>query len=102
MKKLNFLLILFLLLISCSSLSEAKKVIKNEKVITTDEFLVKKRNPLVIPPNFEEVPIPGSEPKKIINEEEKIKRILNAPKDENNSTSKSSSVENSILKRIRK
>ena len=102
MKKLNLLLILFLLLISCGSLSEAKKVIKNEKVITTDEFLVKKRNPLVIPPNFEEVPIPGSEPKKIINEEEKIKRILNAPKDENNSTSKSSSVENSILKRIRK
>ena len=102
MKKLNLLLILFLLLISCGSLSEAKKVIKNEKVITTDEFLVKKRNPLVIPPNFEEVPKPGSEPKKIINEGEKIKRILNAPKEENNSTSKSSSVENSILKRIRK
>ena len=102
MEKLNLLLILFLLLISCGSLSEAKKVIKNEKVITTDEFLVKKRNPLVIPPNFEEVPIPGSEPKKMINEGEKIKRILNAPKDENNSTSKSSSVENSILKRIRK
>ena len=102
MKKLNFLLILFLLLTSCSGLSDAKKVLKNEKVITTDEFLVKKRNPLVIPPNFEEVPIPGSETKKIINEEEKIKRILNAPKDENNSTSKSSSVENSILKRIRK
>ena len=102
MKKLNLLLILFLLLISCGSLSDAKKVIKNEKVITTDEFLVKKRNPLVIPPNFEEVPKPGSEPKKIINEGEKIKRILNAPKEENNSTSKSSSVENSILKRIRK
>ena len=102
MKKLNLLLILFLLLISCGSLSEAKKVIKNEKVITTDEFLVKKRNPLVIPPNFEEVPIPGSEPKKIINEEEKIKRILNAPINENNSTNKSSSVENSLLKKIRK
>ena len=102
MKKLNFLLILFIPLISCSGLSDAKKVLKNEKIITTDEFLVKKRNPLVIPPNFEKVPIPGSEPKKIINEEEKIKRILNAPKDENNSTSKSSSVENSILKRIRK
>ena len=56
----------------------------------------------MIPPNIEEIPIPGSEPKKTINEEEKIKRILNAPKDENNSTSKSSSVENSILKRIRK
>ena len=33
MKKLNFLLILFLLLISCGSLSEAKKVIKNEMVM---------------------------------------------------------------------
>ena len=101
MKKLNLLLILFLLLISCGSLSEAKKVIKNEKVITTDEFLVKKRNPLVLPPNFEEVPLPGSKPKKTVNEEEKIKRILNAPNDENDSTGKSSSVENSILKRIR-
>ena len=47
---------------------------------TTDEFLVKKRNPLVIPPNFEEVPEPGSLKEKKENEEEKIKKILKARK----------------------
>ena len=96
MKNLNNLLIIFFFLTSCSSLSDAKKVIKNEKVITTDEFLVKKRNPLVLPPNYEEIPKPNSVLEKKENEEEKIKKILKAPKN------KPKSVEDAILKKIRK
>ena len=102
MKKSNFLLILFILLISCSSLSDAKKVLKNEKVTTTDEFLVKKRNPLVLPPNFEEIPKPGSISKKNEKEDEKFKNILNVPKTDNIPKNKSSSIEESILNKIRK
>ena len=41
-KAINLLLILFLLS-SCQGLSDAKKALKNEKVKTTDEFLVKKK-----------------------------------------------------------
>ena len=55
-----FILLLFSILISCSSLKEADKVLRNEKIRTTDEFLVKKRDPLIYPPNYEEVPEPGS------------------------------------------
>ena len=102
MKKINIILIIFIFLTSCSGMSEAKKVLKNEKIKTTDEFLVKKRNPLVLPPNFEEIPEPGTKLKKNENEEDKIKKILKVPKTESTQNSKSKSVEESILKRIRK
>ena len=63
-----FLIFIFLILISCSSFKEAGKVLRNEKTNTTDEFLVKKREPLVLPPDFKEIPEPGSIKKeKILN-----------------------------------
>lgn len=102
MKSIYFLLFGLFLLISCSGLKDAGKVLRNEKVVTTDEFLVKKRNPLVLPPNFEDLPEPGSKTQIKENEEEKIKKILKAPQDNNNSINKPSSVEESILNRIRK
>lgn len=101
MKKINFLLIFFIFLYSCGSLKEAGKVIRNEKIKTTDEFLVKKRNPLVLPPNHEEIPRPGSIKENKQNEEDKLKKILKAPDKKKTSSGKSSSTENSILKKIR-
>ena len=43
MKNLTLMLIIILTLYSCGGFSEAGKVLRNEKVTTTDEFLVKKR-----------------------------------------------------------
>ena len=60
MKKINKLLlyIFFVFLLnSCGSMSEAGKVLRNEKVKTTDEFLVKKRQPLVLPPDYDTLPV---------------------------------------------
>ena len=102
MKYLNFLLVALFCLSSCGGLKDAGKVLRNEKIRTTDEFLVKKRNPLVLPPNFEEIPEPESIAQKKENEEEKIKKILKAPKSDNISGDNSSSIEESILNRIRK
>ncbi len=101
MKNLNLILIVSLLMFSCSSLKDAGSVLRNEKIKTTDEFLVKKKDPLVLPPNYEKIPEPGSIEQKKINEEDKIKKILRAPKTKNMSK-KSSSVEQSILNEIRK
>ena len=61
MKNTSFILICIILLTSCGGISDAGKVLRNEKIKTTDEFLVKKRNPLVLPPNYEEIPEPGTE-----------------------------------------
>ena len=83
MKNLKFLFIFIFVFTSCSGLDEVGKVLRNEKIRTTDEFLVKKKNPLVLPPNYEEIPLPGSILKTKENQEEKIKKILKAPEVEN-------------------
>ena len=48
MRITSLYLICVLMLPSCQSFDEASKVLKNEKVRTTDEFLVKKREPLIL------------------------------------------------------
>ena len=98
----RFLLIIIFLLSSCQGMKDAGKVLRNEKIKTTDEFLVKKRNPLVLPPDFEKIPEPGSISKTIEDEDEKIKKILKVPKTDSINKKKSSSIEESILDSIRK
>ena len=103
MRNLTIFLTIVLLLTSCGGLGEAGKVLRNEKITNTDEFLVKKKEPLVMPPNHSELPKPGSIQKRELNEESKIKNLLKREKNtENNNSNKSSSIENSILEKIKK
>ena len=101
MRKINLLIILSFILVSCGSFKEAGKMLRNEKIITTDEFLVEKKQPLVLPPNYEKIPEPGSIKARQLNDEDKIKKLLKAPK-EDVIKNKSSSIEDSILNKIRK
>jgi hypothetical protein len=104
MKKI-LLLFTLLLTISCSSLGDAQKVLKNEKIRTTDEFLVKKKAPLELPPDFQKMPTPDSLKKNDIkskSEKDKIKDILNKGKTEKVKDNKINSTEKAILNRIRK
>ena len=102
MKKILSTLFLPLILLSCASVEEAGKVLRNEKIKTTDEFLVKKREPLVLPPDYENVPKPGTTSQAKENEEEKIKKILKVPEKETSNTKNQNSVEKSILDKIKK
>ena len=52
MKKINFLVLISFLLASCSGVGDAGKVLRNEKVKTTDEFLVKKKATISFTPKF--------------------------------------------------
>ena len=59
MKKINLFLIIFLFFFtSCQSIKDGLSGKKNEN---SDEFLVQKKNPLVLPPNFMELPSPENE-----------------------------------------
>ena len=101
MKKI-ILLSVIITLVACGSLKEAGKVMRNEKTNSTDEFLVKKRKPLILPPDYNELPKPGTN--NSINQtddEKKIKQILKVP-DEKKSKGTYSSLEKSIIDRIRK
>ena len=52
----KFILLNFILLLaSCSTM---KSAFVNEKKNNTDEFLVEKKSPLVMPPDYDELPIP--------------------------------------------
>ena len=102
MKKINILILIYFFLVSCGGIKDAGKVLRNEKIRTTDEFLIEKKNPLVLPPNFEEIPEPGSVTKKKETENNNFKKILKSSDTKKKIGNKSSSVEETILDRIRK
>ena len=58
-----FLLLFFISLNSCTGFQEAMS--GNTK--TTDEFLVKKKDPLVLPPKYGELPLPKSKEEMTLN-----------------------------------
>ena len=101
MKKLLLNLIIFFFLFSCGS-SNVGKVLRNEKITNTDEFLVKKREPLTMPPKYETLPKPGEINVINKNENKAIQNILKIPKEENSPTVKNSSVEEAIINEINK
>ena len=104
MEKSVFILIIFFLVTACTNLNEAKKVLKNEKTYSTDEFLVKKKEPLTLPPDYDKLPLPNSISKsddKSLSNEEKIKKIFRLEEENIPENNSSSSLEESIIKQIR-
>ena len=104
MKKNNIYLILFMMFVtvSCQSIKNAVTGVKQEN---SDEFLVQKKHPLVLPPDFTELPVPFEESIKVteVQIEDDIEKLLgieNNIKDTDN-TSDSSSIENFVLKKIK-
>mgnify|MGYP001162131257 FL=1 len=101
MIRFKHLLLFLFLLQACGGINDAKKVLKNQKTSNTDEFLVKKKEPLVLPPNFDELPKPGSKSQTKTSEGNDIKKILKAPQTEDLSKKSSSSIEDVILEKIK-
>jgi hypothetical protein len=107
MKKTNLLIasfLIFLFLNSCGTISEG---LGGGKKKGSDEFLVEKKSPLVLPPSFGELPQPGKEPEQNIILDKKntsdIEDMINQSL--STSTSKKSddienSIEQSIIKKI--
>ena len=74
MKKFITLLIL-ISVVGCNTFKDVGKVMRNEKTSSTDEFLVKKKEPLVLPPNYNELPEPDSLKKKKSERMNKLKKF---------------------------
>ena len=70
-EKFFFLIVIFATFISgCSSVKDTLTGVTKQK--NTDEFLVKKKDPLVLPPNFNDLPKPQTQKNSENNEEESI------------------------------
>ncbi len=95
---------LILFLSACSSV---KDTLTNKKKPSSDEFLVEKKSPLVVPPDYGKLPKPIIDQKDKTQSDEKnkdeIKKLLtnkeNIP--EENNQSESTSLEETILKKIK-
>ena len=61
MKKNNYLIFLLFFLFLFSGCQDIKKGLSGKKIDQGEEFLVIKKNPLVVPPNFEKMPVPKNE-----------------------------------------
>ena len=97
-KKIIYILFLIFFITSCDTLSSVKKGLTGEKENSIDEFFIKKKDPLIIPPDFEDLPTPdelSTETAEISDFEKNLEISI-----EDNSSA-SGSVEDSILKKIR-
>ena len=95
-------IIIFFLLSACGgTLDSVKRGLSGQKKASTDEFLVEKKDPLVLPPGYHDLPEPGQTE---IEEEPDERNISSILKVENNNKNTSSSetmdLEESILKKI--
>ena len=61
MKKNNYPIFLVIFLFLLSGCQDVKKGFSGKKIDQGEEFLVIKKNPLVVPPDFEKMPIPKNE-----------------------------------------
>ena len=97
-RKIIYIFLIFLFVVSCSgTFDSVKRGLTGTKANTADEFLVKKKDPLILPPDFENLPVPDEEATDIA-ENKIFENTLETAIEENTSTS--DSVEKSILRKI--
>ena len=103
MNKNYFLLIVLFFLSSCQNVKDA---LQGKKYENSDEFLVIKKNPLVLPPNFNDLPTPKdvTDTSQIENIENEIEDLLSSIKDNEEvleTSSSSSDAESFFLEKIK-
>ena len=100
-KKLILLSFIYILT-SCGTLKEG---FKNQKKDSSDEFLVEKKSPLIMPPDYNELPVPNVESNQALSDENSIKNLVkneeNNTNTSNANSSKSTGIEESLLEKIK-
>ena len=99
--KLIFCLFLFIFFTSCGVVKEG---FSNQKKNNSDEFLVEKKSPLIMPPDFDELPIPNNQNNNDNTQETAIKKLISTMDNEanksENTVSSSTNLEKSLIEKI--
>ena len=100
LSKLFLFLFLFVFLSACKSV---KDTLSMKKQKTTDEFLIEKKNPLVLPPDYSELPVPKNDEKNIEMEKDSIdlSKVLNKSENKEEIVN-TKNLEKTILDKIEK
>ena len=99
--KFFFVFIIYIFLKGCgNNFSELKEAMTGQKVTNTDEFLIKKKDPLVLPPEYDKLPLPKTGKQK--SDKNSIETVLKSNKTKNSDSKVSTDLENMILEELRK
>ena len=103
-KKTIYFLVLIFFVTSCANTWDSvKRGLTGQKRNAADEFLIKKKDPLILPPDYENLPTPAEQDVDKEDDTLSIERTLSASSTENESeTSASKTTEESIIKKIRR
>ena len=108
MKKTNLLIASFLIILFLNSCGTIAEGLGGSKKKGSDEFLVEKKSPLVLPPSFGELPEPGKNSEKNIISDKKVTSDIEDIINQSSTTSTSeksddtkNSIEQSIIKKIK-
>jgi hypothetical protein len=98
MKNLFLLIFILIFISNCESAREGFKLKKDN----TDEFLIEKKNPLIMPPDYSDLPEPKDFGKEGIDvDQDNFEKIISKSKKKNDNTnSKKTNIEKSILEKI--
>jgi len=99
--KILFLLNIILFFFSCGTVKEG---FINQKKNSNDEFFVEKKSPLVLPPDYNELPIPSENSNIADDDKNKIKKLVNNEDDtkkSDNNTDENKNFEDSLLEKIK-
>ena len=101
MKKLKFIILILTLTFTLQNCSTIEEGFSSQKKNSTDEFLVEKKSPLVMPPEFNELQEPKILNTEEIEDDKKIKELISNNKSTDNSITKNKNLENSIIEKIK-
>ena len=102
MKKISSILLFAIVFFSFQSCQTVKEGFTSQKKKSTDEFLVEKKSPLVMPPEFNELPVPKSSKNIQENEtENNIENLISNNDTPENSEIQNENFENSIIEKIK-
>ena len=96
------MMLIFLVTSCADSWSNVKRGLTGTKQKTTDEFLVQKKDPLILPPDFDSLPSPSDKEEAMEEMSSFEKTFKQESATEITASSTESSAEDSILKQIRK
>ena len=102
---MRFIYNIFLILALCSFLFSCGGFKLKKKAESGEEFLIEKKDPLVLPPDFSKLPKPNEQPE-TVDEEVNIISVFDGEQsssdEDNNQNSSKSNIKKSISDKIKK
>jgi len=102
---MRFIYNIFLILVASSFLFSCGGFKLKKKAESGEEFLIEKKDPLVLPPDFSKLPKPNEQPEEV-DEEVNIISVFNGEEsvseEDNNQNSSKSDIKKSISDKIQK